>query len=1003
MTGRRTLRKQHISVTVCASILIALLPGNARALETNKKLTQYLHRIWQAQPTLPQTSIYVATQTRDGYLWLGTQSGVVRFDGIDFSPVRALQEHSLGDMWARAIVEDKAGRVWMTSNDLDLVRISKDDSVKVFTEKDGLPTGDFSCLVPDPSGAMWACTATGLVRFRDKGFDVYQSPEKIVNRPLIGCRADDGTIWIAGGSVLASWNGSQFSRLNLKSVSGDLGMRSLLCVDDGLWIGTTKGLVHYQGGKERLYTVKDGLSDNVVLSLALGQDHTIWIGTRNGFSRLRDGVFDSYGYREGLSQNTVFWVYEDREGSLWVATNNGLNQFLDGAATRYNRNEGLPSDNMGPIFQDRRGNVWTGSLDGGLARFDSGHFVTVAGFPPGRVTTLAEDGRGDLWAGTDRGLVRLENGRVRQTYTTAQGLPSDIIRSLFRDHTGSLWVGTDRGPAVFREGRFVQAPVLARELMLPIAAMGESRDGTMWFAVERGTVYLYAGDGLQPLKIPPFNGPPFQDVTSIYTDRDGIVWMATSGVGLGMWRNNKLTRIRAGDGLFDAEIYGFVADAQDRLWMSCSKGFFWVNRSDLLKFADGKLQKVSSSPYSPLEGLRTIQGTPGVQPVGVHANDGRLWFSAVGWLLAFAPDLGVRPGSVPPVVLESVTVNGTSRDPARIKTLGPGQTNLEIQYAALTFLAPQRVNFRYILEGYDKDWTDAGSRREAFYTNLPPGKFRFRVAACGAFVNCNDTGSVFTFEVAPQFYQRAWFIPVCSAMLALLVGFAYRARVRRLRAQFVLVLAERSRIARELHDTLIQGFSGITMQMQAFANRLRSPEDRQALAEIIQDAGTCLQETRRSVAGLRAGAGSSSGIAAAIADAARHITQERDIRLKLTLDDRHLELPAEVKYNLVRITQEAVTNSVKHSGARNIEVTLDCSAENLRLTIRDDGRGMPRGDNIGGAPGHYGLIGMQERASQIGAEFELTSTPGAGTKISLRVPVTKEAAVTSPQERLGTV
>jgi signal transduction histidine kinase len=383
----------------------------------------------------------------------------------------------------------------------------------------------------------------------------------------------------------------------------------------------------------------------------------------------------------------------------------------------------------------------------------------------------------------------------------------------------------------------------------------------------------------------------------------------------------------------------------------------------------------------------------------VRRTDGTLWFSATGLLLAFEPNQGVRPGSVPPVVIEVVTINGKDLDPATVRTLGPGRTNVDFQYTALTYLAPNRVTFRYILEGYDKDWINAGPRREAAYTNLPPGKFRFRVIACGAFVNCNETGSALDFEIAPVFYQRTWFIPSCVLLAALLVWLFYRFRMQHLRSQFVLVLAERSRIARELHDTLIQGFSGITMQMHAFASRLKTPEDRQALGEIIHDAGICLQETRRSVAGLRGGTGSSSGLAAAISDAARQLTEERDIRLKLSLDERHQELSAEVKYNLVCIVQEAITNSIKHSGAHVIEVSLVCSANDLRISVRDDGRGISLGEGKGRA-GHYGMIGMKERASQIGAELDIASAPGQGTKVSVYVPVSAESPVPSPHRRL---
>ena len=986
--------------TVEGCLALALAGAStARALDPSKKLTQYVHRTWQTPEGLSQTSVYSITQTRDGYLWVGTQSGVLRFDGVEFTPIRALQSNSLGDVWARSMMEDGRGRLWILTNDFQLIRITG-TKVKVFSEEDGLPTQYFSCLVRGAGDDVWACTPTGLVRFLGDKFEVHEAPAQIGRRPDTGCRANDGKIWMAGGDLLTTWDGSQFSKIELKS-PGNREMRALLCTADDVWIGTGKGLVRYTAGVEKFYASKDGLADDPILSLAPGREDTVWVGTRNGFSRVRKGSIETYNYRDGLSQNTVYWIFEDREGSLWVATKNGLNQFLEGAATRYSSAEGLPSNNPGPVFQDHKGTLWAGSLDGGLSRFSGNAFTPLKAFARQPVSVLTEDGDGNLWAGTNAGAFRLQDGKVQNVYTTAQGLPADRIRCMFRDRSGRLWVGTEKGPAVFENGRFVQIPALRQQLSVPISAIGETRDGAILLAAARESLYRYARGILTKVEQIPRVLTPIQDVNAIYTDSEGVTWIGMNGLGLAMLHDGKLVRIRVRDGLFDGEIYGFVLDAQDRLWMACGKGFFWVDRKDLLKFADGKIAKVTSTPYSPLDGLRTIQGTTGVQPGGVRTTDGSLWFSATGWLLAFAPRLGTRPGAIPPVAIQNVIIDGESVDPADVKTLGPGRTNVEFEYAALTYLSPQRVTYSYMLEGYDRGWTHAGSRRQAFYTNLPPGNFRFHVVACGAFVNCNETGSAFYFEVAPFFYQRIWFLPLCLALIGLLVWLVYQFRVKQLRSRFALILAERSRIARELHDTLIQGFSGITMQLHAFTERLGAPEDRKALGEIINDAGVCLQETRRSVAGLRGGTGSSAGLSTAVADAARQLVQEHDIKLKLNLDDRRQELPAEVKYNLLCIAQEAITNSIKHAGARTIEVVLACSANDLSLSVRDDGQGMSRGDGNGRA-GHYGIIGMKERASQIGAELEVASTPGRGTKVSVRVPVA-QGPLPSPQGRLEPV
>ncbi len=988
---------------------VYLFCGTAAALNPDHKITQYSHRIRQVQKGIQPAFISVVKQTSDGYLWLGTQEGVIRFDGDRFSPVPALQQPSLHDVWARDIEEDRAGNIWMTADDYRLIRVAP-HAVRVFTESDGLPTKEFSCVFMGISGEIWTCTATGLVRFRGDQFEILQAPAPFSTRPIAGCQDSDGKVWLGGGSSLESFDGGKFSPVRLRSVSGELAIRSLICVGKDVWIGTGKGLVRLKGQQETLYTTKDGIADNVILTVAPGSGGAIWVGTRKGFSRIRGGDIESYDTSDGLSQNTVAALGEDNEGTLWVATKNGLDQFLDGSSTRYTRTEGLPGNNMGPVFADRRGVLWAGTLEGGLARFDGRLFVTVANLGSGRVTSLTESGDGALWVGTERGLRRVRDGQLRGNYGVEQGLPSSEVLSLFTDHNGDLWAGTRKGVAIFRDGYFFTPAVLAKELAGPIAAIGETQDGTMLLALEHESLYLYKNGAVQKFEDNSTPGPRlrFQDVNSIYTDPEGVVWMGANGAGLGMWRKDKFSRFLIRDGLFDNEIYGVVADGADRLWMVCSNGFFWVNRSDLFQYAGGKVAKITSTPYTPLDGFRSQQGTPGVHPAGTRSQDGRLWFSSTNSLLAFTPGPGVR-GGVPPVRIEEVTVNGASMDTGRAIQLDPGTDGVSLRYTAITFVSASRLTFRYMLEGRDKTWTEAGSRREAFYTNLPPGKFRFRVAACNGSFPCKETTSALDFEILPHLYQRPWFIALSTALLVLLVWAFHRFRVRQLRAQFVMVLAERSRIARELHDTLIQGFSGITMQMQAFARRLQSTADQRALSEIIRDAGICLQETRRSVAGLRAGTGPKAGLADAIADAARQLTQERDIKLKLHLDDGHQHLPADVKYNLLCIAQEAITNSIKHSGASTIEVALTCSPRALHLIVYDDGRGLSPSfiavnrNDAGSDSGHYGLVGMRERASQIGAEFDISSAPGQGTTVSVHVPAGQENALASPVETVEAV
>jgi ligand-binding sensor domain-containing protein/two-component sensor histidine kinase len=954
----------------------------AYGLDPNRNLTQYVHRVWETEQGLPEVKIDILRQTKDGYLWLGTYSGLVRFDGVRFTTVQDPQS-ILRNVWIRSVAEDAQQRLWLGTNGAGLVRLENG----VFThygKASGLPSDSVYCVLPDRHGDIWACTANGIARLQDGTFQVFGAAQGLPTETVFAaCEAKDGTLWAGSeNSAVSVWDGSRFRARPLRTLPPETAVRAMYCQDGGsLWVGTARGLVRIQDGKERLFTTTDGLAGNFIDCLSESRDGSLWIGTRNGFSRMRNGEFESFRLEDGLSQRMVNTIFEDHEGSLWVGTMHGLDQFLDGRSIPYTAREGLPGNHVGPVLEDSRGDLWVGMLDKGLVRFDGRRFSVLdrSRGVADTIYALAEDG-GTLWAGTAAGVARLRDGRIERTYTTRDGLPSNVVRSLLRDHAGGLWAGTAAGPAMLRNGRFMQPPALRDTLQVPIMAMGEDGRGQLYFGTSERGIYVFAGGALHELV--PRDGPVVR-AGAFYTDRDGFLWIGTIGTGLKLVRDGKITTYLTRDGLFDHVIFGIAADTSDRLWLACSKGIFSVSRSDLLQFAEGKIRHISPSP---IDMLRPVESLPGIQPAVWCARDGRLWFSTTAGIVAFDPGRQPRQSLPPSVVIENVMVNGEIDRPTRIRRLPPGRKNLEFQYTALSFLEPGRILFRYILDGFDKDWTDAGGRREAFYTNLPPGDYRFRVTACNADGICNETGSSVSFTLAPHYYQTSWFLMLCAATAALVVWAFHRMRVRWLNERLDLVLAERNRIARELHDTLIQGFSGITMQMQALAARLRSSEERDTLQEIIRDAGDCLRETRRSVEGLRGGQTPGFGLTSAIAAAACQITQASGVRLKLNLQPDPGKMPAEIQYTLLRIAQEAISNSIRHSGARNIEVDLHCTSEGLRLSVKDDGSGFLREANGTVRPGHYGLLGMEERASEIGVDLRIASAPGEGTTVSVLVP-----------------
>jgi signal transduction histidine kinase/ligand-binding sensor domain-containing protein len=969
------------SIRIGAALLLAACAPPADALDASRSLTQYVHRIWQMQQGLPEATIYSIGQTTDGFLWLGTQRGVVRFDGVRFTPVRDTSGTSLENLWVRDVLADTQNGLWLATDGAGLLYL-KNGVVTRFASSDGLPASGIHGLLLDRRGTLWAADDRGLVAVTDGKIVRYGTEQGLlVANPRALCETQDGRVLVGGdGPNLAAWNGSKFESMPVASLPISSSVRALLYANDGtIWIASTGGLVRLKDKIERRFAAADGLPNEWVDCLSASEDGSLYAGTRNGFIRIRGDEVETFGTREGLSQSTVYSLFQDREGSLWVGTKHGLNQLMDRRTVPFTTSEGLASNNTGPLFEDEKGGVWVGTLDAGLSRFDGQHFSTLSakqGLTSNTVHSLAGDGKDGLWVGTSAGVNHLRGGKVDATYTSAAGLPSDMVLCLLNDSQGTLWAGTSGGLARLAHGRFIPADAAPH---IAILTLGEHH-GQVIASTTGGALYGVSTNGLQKI---PLSGAGAWDIDALFQDPDGLLWIGARGGGLRVLDAGKTYIYLVRDGLYDDDIYGIVGDPSGNLWLACSKGIFSVSRDELKKFRLGQIKTLTSTPFSPLEGLRTIECKPGVQPAACEMPDGKVWFSTIrGALMIDAAHLQRKLLPVP-VVVDDVIVNGTARSAGELTQLAPGQSNVEFRYTALSFIVPTRITFRYQLEGFDHDWVDAGTRREAFYTNLRPGNYRFRVKAMNIDNAWSEIASPVAFTLSPHFYQRRWFLPLCVAVLLWAGWFAYRQRVQRIRQRLDAVLTERSRIARELHDTLMQGFSGITMEMQALSAHLPETAERGELNEIIRDAGTCLREARQSIAGLRTARDAGSGLAASIEQHARQMTEAKDVRLKLRLDDNPQGLPPGVEYNLLRIAQEAVTNSVKHSGARTIEVSLDSTPRVLKLCVKDDGSGINSGN---GQPGHYGLIGMRERAAQIGAAITIDSESGRGTVVSVLLP-----------------
>jgi signal transduction histidine kinase/ligand-binding sensor domain-containing protein len=956
---RHAFTAARFAVAFVAILLVLVRP--AAGLSPARALTQAQHRIWQVAQGLPVPSVYAVLQTRDGYLWIGTEDGLFRFDGVRFTPVA-----DLGDgVWVRGLAEAADGSLWVAT-DGGAYRW-RDGRTTRFTTADGLPASAARAVAVDPTGTVWVATAGGLARY-DQGRWAAAGPSVDVRAVAAG----GGDTWSAVGAQARSASG--------RSIDAG-GTVSAVLVSGDLWIGTDHGVTRVHDGVSTHLTAADGLADDAVTCLAVGSDGTVWVGTRGGLSRVRGDRVESFRGADGLSQSTVFCLVEDREGSLWVGTKHGLNQLLDRRAVPFTQSEGLPDNTAGPVIGDAAGTIWVGSATAGVCRFDGSRFtgqVTAAsGLSSDQVNALADAADGGVWVGTNRGLDRVRDGRVVARLGPADGLPSADVSCLCRDGD-RLWVGTRAGAVVIGGGG--RASMIHRG---PVRAICRRGDRFILATADAGVISANV-DGGDAKQLDPTTA-----ADAVYADAAGLLWIGTRGEGLRVIdAAGRGVAITPAQGLYDDDLYGIAGDDAGRLWVACSKGVFWAARADLLAVARGAARRVRCVPFSSTDAQRTVECRPGVQPAVWRARDGRLWFATVHGLLVFDP-ADFEPGgpatrTPPPTAIEEVMVDGRPHV-GDLGRLPPGVRNVTFRYTAMTLVAPAFVRFQYQLEGFDKEPVDAGARREAYYTNLPPGPYRFRVTAVLP-DRPGGTPATVAFSIAPRFYQRAWFWPVVASVAVVVAWAGYRARVRRLRSwmriRHAAASAERGRIARELHDTLLQGFSGVTMEMQALSTRLADPADRAALGDVIRDAADCMTQARQSVAGLRGGA--TGSLPAALSAVAQQLTDGSDVRLRLRLADGPTGLSAEAEYQVARIAQEAVGNAVRHAAAANVEVDLTDDGGRVRLAVSDDGRGF----DAGASPpaGHYGLIGMRERAAQIGAQLRVDSRPGGGTRVSVTVP-----------------
>jgi ligand-binding sensor domain-containing protein/signal transduction histidine kinase len=936
----------------------------------------FSHQAWTTENGLPQNSIHAVFQSRDGYLWIATEGGVARSNAVEFKIFQHdnTPAFTSDDISCFAQGTDDS-TVWIGTAD-GIVRFSG-GTFQHFGTSEGLPSSNVLSIT-SVNGSIFALTGDGLARFDGNRFIVIPTPA-----PATAISVSADNLLIATAAGLFQYRSNSLSPAYQQLMPSSQPIRAFGYLGDhSLWQRTATDLTFSASGNPR--TIGPSALNGAHIQFFLPSfQGGLWIGTNHGLYRL-DNTIAAPRLQPDLDTHSILALAEDAEGDLWVGTeSSGLH------VLRHRNFHSLPLDTESmatSVVQTADGTVWVGTNGEGLQSWLSGSRHTLSthdGLLSDVILSLATALPEGLWIGTPDGLNRLQGGRIT-SYTSADGLPDDFIRSVYPDRDGTVWIGTRRGLAHLENGKITtltHADGLGSDLVGAIVRPVNSDN--LWIATlgglsvldRRGNIKTYTRkDGLSG-----------NTITALFADTQGNLWIGTRGNGLS---------VRTADGRFlaihrddlPATIDSIIGDTRGALWLGSSHGILRVRLYEMIACASSPSCTLHINRYGTSDGMPTEEVSAMGHPAVWKTAEGTLWFATRKGVAIVDPANLFINRVPPPVVLERFTVNDLDQPVGA--EIPPGHTRFAFQYAALSFVAPSRVQYRYRLEGFDQHWVDAGPRRTAFYTNLPAGHYRFIVQAANNDGIWNERGAIVPFSIRPPFYRTLWFILLVIVLLALAIFLIHRLRLRRLRSQFNAVLAERNRVAREVHDTLAQSFVGVSVQLE-LAGQLLAHEKvdaaRQQLDQTRAYVRDGIDEARRSIWDLRAATAQNTlpTLISRLADK----TQTLSLRIQVQIGGTYRPLGASVENEIFRIAQEALHNISQHALATTASVSLNYEPAQLTLVIIDNGRGFSPTVSKQSSRGHFGIQGMRERAETINAALTITSSPGHGTQVRLVVPL----------------
>jgi signal transduction histidine kinase/ligand-binding sensor domain-containing protein len=976
---------------------VLLMADPAHALDPNKRITQYMHTSWRTQDGSLPAGMYHIAQTPDGFIWLLSLPGnVYRFDGIKVLAWRFPTgvPKSIANLYA-----DHNGGLWLIGGPPGIFRV-KDDVVTSQFDLDGKM---FQAISEAADGSLWV-----LRRDADAPLCHLSSVPKCFGKadgipisPIDSLVADGkGGFWLGGETALVHWHDGTSETYSIKAAkAGGSEIRNLALAPDGtLWVGLGSvgpglGLMSFKDGELKSFVTPafDG-SGLEIGTLLFDRDGNLWVGTvGKGLFRIHGNVVDHYDHTNGLSGDSVWALFEDREGMVWTGTTSGIDNFRDPAIATFAPSEGLPKDLVAGILASRDGSIWvanSGSLDH-IVNGSVSSIRTGKGLPGEQVAAMLEDHAGNLWVGVDDRLYLLKNGTFHRILEPNHE-PLGMVISLTQDVGGNIWAACKGKPRKLVRIRDFEIREVIPEPEFPPAHLAADPHGGIWIGTRDGQIVLFR-NGVVETKFP-LNPGGYPVTFQIVPQNDGSV-LASSENGLVGWRQGTLQRLTTKNGLPCNEIITFTPDKENQWWLYTRCGVVELRDSELRRWWTNPDAVLQTRIYDQLDGAQPNLGSFSLAAI---SPDDRIWFANGLVVQVLDPSRLAQKAPPAETYIESFIVDRKEFPATANLKVPPRPRDLQINYTSPTFLIPQRVKFRYRLDPYDHDWHEAGTRREAFYTDLPPRKYSFRVTAANSDGVWAETPATLEFSVAPAYYQTNWFRALFAVLLLALLWATYRWRVRQLHHQFEMTLdarvGERTRIARDLHDTLLQSFHGVLLRFQTAFQLLpeRPVEAKEKLGSAIDQAAEAITEGRDAVQGLRESTTQTNDLALAISTLGEELASDagnHQPQFRVAVEGESRNLHPILRDETYKIAAEALRNAFQHAQARQVEVEIRYDNEQFRLRVRDDGKGIdPEVLSSQGKEGHFGLPGMRERAKIMGAKLIVWSEVDAGTEVELRLP-----------------